>query len=81
MLTVSTSIDSATGGVKISWSAPYNNGDTINTYLIEISDALTVSWIPQTTYCDGSITTIKSNMYCVIPMNILTSAPYGLVFD
>ena len=30
-----TTIDSATGGLTISWTAPYDNADTITEYLIE----------------------------------------------
>ncbi len=38
MSAVTTSIDSSTGGIKISWTAPLNNGNTITKYKIEISD-------------------------------------------
>jgi hypothetical protein len=34
-----TSIDSITGGVKITWTAPYENGAVISAYQIEITDS------------------------------------------
>lgn len=81
MVAVTTSIDSTTGGLKISWTAPNSNSYTISSYLIEIADSLTATWNADTTNCDGSSSTVMSNMYCIIPMSTLTSAPYGYLFD
>ena len=36
MSEATTTIDIATGGVKITWTQPDNNGATISSYLIEI---------------------------------------------
>lgn len=65
----------------ISWTAPAANSYPITAYLIEIADSLSASWIADTTHCDGSSSTVMSNMYCVIPMSTLTTAPYSYVFD
>jgi len=81
MTTVTTSIDSTTGGVKISWTAPNSNSYPITSYLIEIADSLTATWTADTTNCDGSSSTVMGNMYCIIPMSTLTSAPYGYLFN
>lgn len=81
VLTPTTAIDSTTGGIKVSWSAPSSNGDAITAYLIEISDSLSVTWVADTTDCDGSSATVMSNLYCIIPMSSLTVAPYNYVFD
>lgn len=61
MSAVTTFIDSATGGVKILWTAPSSNGATISSYLIEIKDSVS-GWRTETTNCDGSNPTIKSNL-------------------
>lgn len=81
VLTPTTSIDATTGGIKITWSAANSNGDAVTAYLIEISNSLSVSWIADTTHCDGSSSTVMTNLYCIIPMSTLTAAPYGYVFD
>jgi hypothetical protein len=47
-----TSIDTATGGIRVNWIAPYDNSDTITKYKIE-------GLLPDNTWaefavCDGS---------------------------
>lgn len=76
-----TSIDSSTGGVTISWTAPYAGGSAITSYLIEISNTLGTTWNTELTHCDGSTSTIKTNLYCTIPMSTLTAAPFSYTFD
>jgi hypothetical protein len=44
MNVVTTSIDPATGGVVISWTAPNNNSETIDAYNIEILDSTGTVW-------------------------------------
>jgi len=51
---VVTTIDPVTGGIFISWNAPYNNGATISKYNILIYNKATASWDEDLTYCDGS---------------------------
>ena len=54
MATVTTSIDSSTGGVKISWTAPADGSSTIDAYFIEIANAASTTWTADTTHCDGA---------------------------
>lgn len=81
MLAPTTTIDTTTGGVKITWIAPSSNGDTITAYKIKISNALNTNKYEDSVNCDGSSSTVKNNLYCIVPMSILTAAPYSLVFD
>lgn len=53
MAAVTTTIDSATGGVKIAWTAPHDGSDTITSYTITISDS-SGTYKEDTTNCDGS---------------------------
>lgn len=71
MDTVTTSIDSATGGLKITWTEPYDAESDITAYLIEIKDKSGV-YQTDTTNCDGSTQTVIDNLYCIIPMLDLT---------
>lgn len=78
VLSVSTTIDETTGYLKISWLPPSSNGDPIDEYKIEISNVLMTSIITEDRYCDGTSTTVLQNLYCLVPMDALTStdAPY-----
>lgn len=67
---VTTSIDGTTGGVKIQWTAPNSNADTITSYLIEIYDPVTLDWHTNSN-CDGTQATVISNLYCIVPMSVL----------
>jgi hypothetical protein len=80
MAAVTTSIDALTGGVTISWVAPSSNSESIDAYIIKISDSTNSNYYEDTTDCDGSTTTVITNMACTIPMSTLTSSPYNLVF-
>lgn len=48
-----TSIDSATGGVVIAWTAPDARGAAISAYKIEIANAAGDAW-SEVSSCDGS---------------------------
>lgn len=74
MVAVTTSIDSSTGGVKITWTAPLDGSSTIDSYLIEIANSAQTAWAADTTNCDGASSTIISQMYCVIPMSTLAAS-------
>ena len=77
MDTVNTEIDSSTGGVKISWSAPNANSETIDAYeiLIRKDDGSTFE---ATSSCDGSSATVVSSRTCVVSMNTLLWSEYLL---
>jgi len=77
---VTTSIDATTGGVKIAWTNPSSNGNAITSYKIEIQAAST-SWLTETTHCDGNSNDVFFNRYCVIPMSVLTTAPFSLTLN
>jgi len=77
---VTTSIDAATGGVKIVWSEPNGNGDALIAYVVEIRDSGS-GWRTETTDCNGADPSILSNKNCIIPMNTLTGAPFSLTLD
>jgi hypothetical protein len=60
MLTVTTSIDSSTGGVMITWVAPHDGSSTIDAYLIEIANSASTTWTADTTDCNGASSTIMA---------------------
>lgn len=75
-----TSIDSTTGGVQISWVAPNNGQDPIDYYVIEIANSAGTTYTA-TSNCDGSSASVIAALKCVVPMSVLTAAPYTLTFD
>ena len=81
MTAVTTSIDSSTGGVKISWTAPADGSSTITSYSIEIKVKGSSTYIASTADCNGANSLVMTNRYCVVPMSTLTSVTYGYVFD
>ena len=68
--------------VRISWTAPFNNGATITQYKIEIlqnpSDG--TSYFQDLTNCDGSQADIVALLSCTIPMQTLRSMPFNLQY-
>lgn len=76
-----TSIDPATGGVMITWTAPDAQGAAISAYKIEIADKAMTTWIEDAS-CNGADPAIRDSLVCVVPMSDLTDpATYGYVFD
>jgi len=76
---VSTAIDPTTGGVKISWTEPDDNYDSITSYTVEVKDSGGV-WQDDLTNCDGSQPLILAQLYCIIPMSVF-SGTWGLSYD
>jgi hypothetical protein len=73
----STSIDSSTGGVSVTWNALAQTGGlAITAYLIEIQ-ASSGAWNSDAA-CDGSSATTRDGRSCVIPMSRLAGAPNSL---
>lgn len=68
-----TSIDSATGGVLIQWTAPYSNAEPITKYRIEIVNKAGTP-VEDLVHCDGSTSVIVSNLKCVVPMDTLRTS-------
>lgn len=79
MAGLTTELDAATGGVKVTLVAPSDNSETISAYKVEFAHG--ASWSEASTACDGSSATVLSNMYCIVPMSTLRAAPFSLVFD
>ena len=79
MLSVTTTIDRTSGGVKIAWTAPISNSDPISKYILEIKDNSN-NYYENTAYCNGASPTIIANRYCIIPMTVFRSSPYYLVY-
>ena len=75
---MSTSIDEATGGVKITWSHPHDGSEQLTSYIIEIANLDTTQWNEDSVNCSGDDPLATS---CVIPMETLIADPYYLIFD
>ena len=80
MVPLTTEVDAATGDVKFSWIAPYNNEQEITAYEILINDINGDQWHAEDTYCNGSLQGIVSALYCQIPMAVFIEEPYNLDF-
>lgn len=72
-----TSISSTT--VKIMWTAPDSHSSSITAYDIQFekSDG---SFTAITSDCDGTDSTIRTNLYCQVPMNTIRSTT-GMTVD
>lgn len=64
--------------VRITFSEPEANGEYISKYQIMVQKYDGVTFIEDTTHCDGSDSQVIANMYCDIPMTTLRAAPYSL---
>jgi hypothetical protein len=90
MAALITALDSATGNVIISWTAPNDNAAVITEFSIEVLNQAGTTWIEENASCDGSEqqylnrtdpssgNTIEATTQCVIPMPTLTSSPFSL---
>jgi len=74
-----TTIDPTTGGVFVSWSAPYNNGATISKYSILIYNKINAAWVEDIAYCDGRLPSIVASLRCLFPMSVIRDT-YGYNF-
>ena len=59
--TVTTAIDEATGGLRVEWTAPFDNSDEIIAYSIEAQEK-DGDW---TEICDGTDPTVVSTQRCI----------------
>eukprot|EP00347_Sterkiella_histriomuscorum_P017133 403350540 len=78
---VSTSIDSTTGNLVISWTPPNNNGDLITKYLVEVQDKDPPNAWSSPATCVGTSATVLATASCQVPMDTLTSSTYNYDFD
>ena len=73
--TLSTAING--GNVVVTWTAPFNNGATITSYMVEIKQS-DYTFAQELTYCDASQTAIVQSQTCSIPILTLLDAPFSL---
>lgn len=75
-----TSVNSGTL-VKVAWSAPSSdNNYSVTAYRILIADS-SDSFAEDTDLCDGSDSSVISNMFCWIDMQTLAASPYSIAFQ
>ena len=81
MVAVQTAIDDGVDplSVKISWTAPSDNSDPITSYKILIRESDGITYSEDTTNCDGSDSTIRTNRECFVPLTTLRGA-FGLAY-
>jgi hypothetical protein len=75
---VTTELDPATGGVKVTLAAPYDNAQPITAYRVEVAHG--ASWSEEPGSCDGSSAAFTSSLSCIIPMSALRAAPFSLTY-
>lgn len=78
MTTLQTTIDPATGGVQVTFSAPYDNAEVITAYKVEFNYN---PWEEVTQYCSGTTTAILQSLSCLVPMSALRAAPFNLAYN
>ena len=64
--------------VTITWSTPVTNGSPITSFKIYIRN-IDLSFIQETSSCDGASITIISSMTCNVSLQLLRALPYSLV--
>jgi hypothetical protein len=81
MSAVTTEIDTGLDplSVKISWTAPTDNSDSITSYEILIREQ-GGSQFSATADCNGADSAVVAARFCLVPLTTLTAAPYSLVF-
>jgi hypothetical protein len=63
--------------IEIRWTAPFNNYEALDAYRISIKTS-TGTFETETTYCDGSSTAVFAGLSCLVPVSVLTAAPFSL---
>ena len=82
MLPPTTSIDEATGDLKINWIKPNENGSSITDYTIDIKDYLGSPILLDNPSCDTDSQPVLTSLTCQISMAYLRAElPYNLPFD
>lgn len=74
----STTWSDAADTVTVSWNEPETNGGPITLYQIQIRQSNGLSYSDETSYCDGSQSSIVSANQCVIPVSVLRASPFSL---
>jgi hypothetical protein len=64
--------------VRITWAAPSENGSTISAYEVRILSSTPDTYFESLEECDGSDSTMITNLYCDISMSTFIASPFGL---
>ena len=65
--------------IRISWLAPNNRGQTITAYIVKIREGDGVNFAADAT-CNGSLSTVVSDLSCRVPISVLRAQPYSLAW-
>jgi len=63
--------------IQISWTTPFNNYESLDAYRVSIKTS-TGTFQTETTNCDGASTAVFSGLSCLVPVSVLTAAPFSL---
>lgn len=66
--------------VKISWTAPDDNGAYITAYRIQLLASDSLTWY-ESEYCKYTDPSLLQNMQCYVPMAELTGTKFNLPFN
>lgn len=67
--------------IKISWTKPFENYNSIDMYRIYIQDSTGTAWNLDEVHCNGAEPLIVTERFCVIPMSTFRAAPHNLALD
>ena len=62
--------------VRVTWMTPGHNFEAIDKYQVKLLQSDGVTYTEQVGYCDGSDANIFSQLYCEVPLSILSEEPY-----
>jgi hypothetical protein len=78
MIAVTTVIDNIY--VKVSWSAPDDNGATITNYKVVLLASNSITWL-ESEYCESTDVVLVTDMQCYVPMAELTGTRFNLPYN
>lgn len=78
MNSVSTVVDNTY--IKVSWTAPDENGATITNYRILLLAADSLTWL-ESEFCKSTDASLVTAMYCYVPMAELTGSRFNLPYN
>lgn len=68
--------------VLVEWTAPFDNYGQITKYKTAFAlHSSTETFVEETEHCDQRNDLITVNTQCLLPMSVLRSGPWSLVFD
>jgi hypothetical protein len=75
MATVTTGASSVYA--QITWTAPTDRGAALTAFRVLLRKA-DGSMVEDLAYCDGADATVRANLNCLVPIEVLRAAPYSL---